>query len=104
MCEKIKKSNKEIATIRSWFTRAQVSTFENAGFVMAQLRQTGKLKIELRDLIFDGFSNQEKKHFTAFQIEYRQGDEAADDGTCATLSLDGVDELQRQLSKRVRRA
>ena len=101
LCKKIKMSNDNIATIRSWFTRAQVSTFENAGFVMSQLQQTGKVVVQLSDLIFDGMSTQEKKRFKAFQIEYRpQHDTGADGGNTIlpTLSIDEVDELQRQLT------
>lgn len=100
LCKKIKMSNDNIVTIRSWFTRAQVSTTENAGFVMSQIKQTGKLTIELRDLIFDGMSTQDKKRFKAFQIEYQQGDQGMDDGNAAsvTLSVGDVDDLQRQLT------
>ena len=89
LCKQIKMANDNIQTIKGWFTRSQVSTFENAQIVMENVKQTGKVHIELQELIAGQ---------TTFKIRFKQGEAGAEEGIEEVLTVDDVDELQRQLT------
>jgi hypothetical protein len=82
LCKALRDTNDNMVVVKSWFTRASLSSFEHAGEMMKQLRSTGKVIVELRRLIDED---------TLFKICYKH-DTSQDQETVMTAS--DIDELE----------
>jgi hypothetical protein len=82
LCKALRDTNDNMVVVKSWFTRASLTSFEHAGEMMKQLRSTGKVVVELRRLIDKA---------TLFKICYRL-DETQEEETDMDASM--IDELE----------
>jgi hypothetical protein len=82
LCQALRDTNANMVVVKSWFTRASLSSFEHAGAMMKQLRESGTVVVELRRLI-------DKQ--TQFKICYRL-DDTQDEETEMDASM--IDELE----------